>query len=135
VAAERRLGGPAAAAGRSGHRWLAAVTLGVALLIGAAAVVGAGHRQRTIEDDLRQAFGGTTRAEIDAMLDAEQGDPEVVFAAIWVRPDGIRRTADTTELRYPASFFGLDRCVYAVWDDDGAEFRRTSGDACVVSLA
>jgi hypothetical protein len=94
------------------------------------------NRQRSIEDELRARFANTTKAEVDAMLaDTTGTGAEELFSAISVRSDGVRTTSDATELRYPATFFSLDRCVYVTWTADGVAFRGASGDACGAVLS
>ena len=99
----------------------------VALLIGGW-FLGASHRQGLLEEQLRRRFANTERAEIDAML---EGDSESVWTVGSVRSDGSRELADgRLEIRYPAPFFGLHRCVFVTWSSSDVAFRGGSGDEC-----
>jgi hypothetical protein len=57
-------------------------------------------------------------------------NPDSVWHAVIDRSDGTRRSQEALEVRYPATFFSLDRCVYVVWTDSGVDFRQESGQAC-----
>jgi hypothetical protein len=102
----------------------------IVLATGAGLMLGAASRQRSVEDELRQRFATTTKAEVDAVLtDSTARGADELFSAISVR-DGTRTTPDVTELRYPATFFGLHRCVFVTWAADTVAFRKASGGAC-----
>lgn len=105
-----------------------AVAVGAVVLLAVPAwFVGASRHQQSVEAELRAAFEGTDRATVEALLDS---DPEEVFGATGEWADGTRRSDLALEIRYPASFFGLQRCVVARWDATSVEFRRASGGAC-----
>jgi hypothetical protein len=113
--------------------WRAVAVCGAAVLVVVAGLfLGAANRQRSVENALRERFAGTTKAEVDAML---ADGPEELFSAISVRSDGARTTPDATELRFPATFFNLDRCVFVSWTSDGVAFKKASGDACSTVLS
>lgn len=76
---------------------------------------------------LRSRFAGTDRADIEALLES---DPAAVFGAADDYSDGTRYSSDTIEIRYPTTFFGLHRCVFAVWSPGGVVFRKASGQEC-----
>ena len=110
------------------HRAIATgVAAAVVLATTAAWFVGASRNQQRTEDALRAAFTGTDRADIEARL---ASDPSSVFGAVTDFADGTRHRDEALEIRYPADFFGLHRCVFVGWTDDGVEFRPASGDSC-----
>ncbi len=98
-----------------------------ALVLVAGWFIGASSRQQNVEDVLRTTFAGTNRADIEALLES---DPSAVFGASGDYSDSTRYSDDTIEIRYPATFFSLHRCVFAVWDSEGVEFRKASGHDC-----
>jgi hypothetical protein len=110
-----------------------AIAVVAVLAFGAAAVtllfVGADRRQRSVERELRAAFAGTTKTDIDrwnvnnTMLDQ-------VFNAVSVFADGTQYSPGEVKVRYPASFFGMHRCVFVVWTPTSVRFEHRSGDAC-----
>jgi hypothetical protein len=104
-----------------------AVVVGVIVLAVLGMFVGASHRQQSVEDALRAKFGGTNRSIIGALL---VSDPNAVFGAVADFADGTRSSTDVVEVRYPATFLGLDRCVYVAWTASGVDFRKESGQAC-----
>lgn len=94
---------------------------------------GAAQRQRTIERELVAELTTTTRSDVDAML----SDPvaaERLFSRISVRPDGVSRMPTAIELRYPATFLGLHRCVTITWLAAGPVVERHSGSPCTDPL-
>jgi hypothetical protein len=109
------------------RRAVAVVALVCGLVVVPAWFVGASRRQDRVARDLREHFAGTTRTEILALL---ASDPEAVFAAADARADGTTYLDDELVIRYPASFFSLHRCVYAVWTDRSVTFRNVSGRDC-----
>ena len=123
--------------GASRVAWWKVVAAGGAavVVVGAGLLLGAENRQRSVEGELRERFAGTSKAEVDALLaDMTGNGPEELFSAISVRSDGVRTTPDATELRYPATFFSLHRCVFVTWTADGVTFRRAAGNACSTLL-
>ena len=103
---------------------------------------GADRHQRGIRHELEHTFSDTSYAELDAVL---RGDPdapdrlgpgarfddsEQIFGAISVRADGFRYTENQIELRWPALFFGLRRCVYVTWTPTAVNLNDRSGSAC-----
>lgn len=111
---------------RSRRLLLAGVAV-TALALLASWFTGASNRQQNVEDVLRTRFAGTDRADIEALLES---DPSAVFGATADYSDGTRYSGDTIEIRYPATFFSLHRCVFAVSNSDGVEFRKASGNDC-----
>ena len=101
------------------------VAAGLALIAGW--FVGASNRQQHVEDVLRSKFEGTDRAEIEALMES---DSSAVFGAADDYANGTRYSNDTIEIRYPATFFSLHRCVFVVWNSEGVEFRKASGHDC-----
>ena len=49
-----------------------------------------------------------------------------------VRPDSFLYGRDHTsaEVRYAVLYFGLSRCVFVTWTDEGVSFRTDDGDIC-----
>jgi VanZ like family len=102
----------------------------VAVLV--ALLAGADRRQARIHEELENAFVDTSYDELAAVLQGDPDDPdrldpdarfndsEQIFSAVSVRADGFRYTDDQIELRWPAMFFGLRRCVYVIWTPSGS---------------
>lgn len=122
-----------------------AIVAGTAVAASAAVIIligGAERNQQNIRHELERAFSDTSYAEIDAVLAGGPDDPdrlspsarfddsEQIFGAISVRADGTRFTEDRIELRWPAPFLGLQRCVYVTWTPATVEFDDRSGSAC-----
>lgn len=107
------------------------VTAAVGFVLGSAIVsawlVGASHRQDRVAVELQAEFAGTTRSDVLALLDS---DPERVFGAVEARADGTEYLDTEVVVRYPATFFGLHRCVYVVWTDRTVSFEKSSGHDC-----
>ena len=128
IAATNRDRAPTAhAASRVRRSATGAIVIAVVVVAVLALFVGASRHQQQIEDSLRIEFEGTNRSRIDDML---AKDSNAVFGAAIDVADGTRSTEDQLEIRYPAAFFGLQRCVYVVWTSAGVEFRKASGRAC-----
>jgi glycopeptide antibiotics resistance protein len=108
-------------------RAVAALSVGAVVLT--LVLVGADRRQRSIEREVRKAFAGTTKADIDRW-NADGTMLEEVFDAVSIFSDGTQYSPDEVKVRYPASFFGLHRCVFVVWSPTSVRFERGSGDAC-----
>lgn len=97
------------------------------LAIVAIGLFGASQRQQSVEDALRAEFAGTDRSNIEARLAT---DPNAVFGAAPEFADGTYTSETSLEIRYPADFFGLQRCVYVIWTTSGVEFHKATGHAC-----
>ena len=108
---------------------VAAALVGVGAVAIALMFIGADRRQRSIEHELQAVFSGTTKADIDRW-NASGTMLEEVFDAVSVFADGTEYATDEVKVRYPASFFGLHRCVFVVWTPTSVRFERESGDAC-----
>lgn len=93
--------------------------------------IGASQRQQSVEDELQRRFADTTTDDVDALL-AE--DPELLWSAVSVRSDGSRHLDDIIEVRYPATFFSLQRCVFVTWTKTSVTFKKASGDDCTAFL-
>ena len=139
---ERR-GASGQTAGDPRRRAVGAAAVVVALIVGLTALLaGADRRQARIHDELESAFADTSYAEIAAVLQGDTVDPdrldadarfddsEQIFSAISIRADGSRYTEEQIELRWPAVFVGVRRCVYVIWTRTSVEFRDLSGSAC-----
>ena len=120
---------------------------GVVVIIGCLVAVvlwleGAEQRQASVRDELEEVFSDTSYRELAAVLQGDPDDPdrieldarfsdsEQIFSAISARADGFRYSEGRIEVRWPALFFGLRRCVYVIWTPAGVEFRDRSGSAC-----
>lgn len=113
----------------SPRRRLAVVVAGVGggVLVVAALLAGASQRQDRVAADLEDEFAGTTRTAVSTRLDE---DPESVFGAVNPRADGAQYLDNALIVRYPATFFGFQRCVYVVWTDLDVSFDKASGNDC-----
>lgn len=94
-----------------------------------AAGLGAAHRQDTLAAEARTRFSGTTVRDFRAGVAADTLT-EDVFDAPSVYADGARYAPSSVEVRYPASFFGVRRCVYVEWSTAAVTVRPESGRAC-----
>lgn len=93
---------------------------------------GAGFRQRSIERELRDAFDGTSLEQVEGWRAGDGNQSERLYGAISARSDGVTTVDDAIEVRYPATFFGLRRCVFVTWSPAGLDYRRASGSECTV---
>lgn len=98
--------------------------VGLALML-----VGADRHQHSLRRELRTAFAGTTKADIDRW-NADGTMLKEVFDAVSAFADGTTYSPDEVKVRYPAPFFGLHRCVFVIWTPTAVEFKLGSGDAC-----
>jgi glycopeptide antibiotics resistance protein len=108
---------------------VAAAVVGVGSVTVILVLVGADRHQRTLRHELQTAFAGTTKADIDRW-NADSTMLTEVFDAVSVFADGTQYAPDEVEVRYPASFFGLHRCVFVIWTPATVRFELGSGDAC-----
>jgi hypothetical protein len=115
-----------------------AITLGGTAAVLLAAWVGllalSMRATSSLEDELRDAFGGTERGDIAPTLNGLTDDPEALFGRIDTRPDYIIAVEQSTiiEGRYNAPLLWMRRCVFVQWADQGVRFERGSGDECTV---
>lgn len=88
---------------------------------------GASQRQSTTRSAVVERFDGIDLASIQDEIESD-------FDAVATAVPGVRGDYflldDSVELRYPATFFGLHRCVYATWTGDEMAIRNASGDDC-----
>ncbi len=132
AAGVRHVLGPTARRMSPRRRRMLGAAAGLMLLaIVTAGLIGASQRQGALEDALRSEFAGTSRPSIEARL---ANDPNAVFGAVTDFADGAYTSETSLEIRYPASFFGLYKCVYVIWPDTGVEFQRATGEACTRSM-
>ncbi|MHC5903949.1 VanZ family protein [Streptomyces sp. S6] len=118
---------------RRPKRVMLAAVAGATLLVGSL-FVGANHRQASLERELSDRFTGTDLATYTTW-EADDRLYDQVFHAASVLADGARhRGGDDVQVRYPASFFGLSRCVFVEWTRDGATVRRGAGEECAVFM-
>ncbi|GAB3119588.1 hypothetical protein GCM10027160_33910 [Streptomyces calidiresistens] len=108
------------------------VTASLSLLAAATVTsvfVGAERRSAALEAELTAHFAGTD-LETYRAWEAEDLLYEKVFAAASVFTDGARHLDETARVRYPASFFGLRRCVFVDWTPDGVTTTKGAGSEC-----
>jgi hypothetical protein len=124
--------------GRTGHfaeqhrmrRWLPVIVGATTVVLAAAVLLAAvSSNQRDVEQVLRDRFEGTTLGDVRAWEQAGDIDA-LVFQVGDLRTDGQRVSEVRREQRYPATLFGLRRCIFVIWTDDGVSFERVSGDEC-----
>ena len=108
---------------------VAATVLGLGAVALTLVLVGANRHQQSLRHELRTAFAGTTKADIDRW-NADGTMFQEVFNAVSVFADGTQYSPDEVKVRYPASFFGLHRCVFVIWSPTSVRFKLGSGDAC-----
>jgi glycopeptide antibiotics resistance protein len=108
---------------------VAAIVLGLGAVALTGLLVGADRHQRSLRDELQTSFAGTTKADIDRW-NADGTMLDEVFDAVSAFADGTQYSPDEVRVRYPASFFGLHRCVLAIWTPTSVRFELRSGDAC-----
>jgi membrane-associated protease RseP (regulator of RpoE activity) len=106
---------------------LVAALIAVIALISVGAFVGASRRQAHVRAVLEERFRGTDWTEVNELIAADF--ESVLHAVDGVRADG-RAGSDQIVLRYPATFFGLDRCVYVTWTPQAMEIRSATGGEC-----
>jgi hypothetical protein len=112
----------------------------VVLIVAAATLVfsgvteGASARQARLEHELLRLYGSSSFQQFKRWERADRL-PQEVFARTSVSSDGAHYGARTVTIRYPASFFGLRRCVFATWEAQAFAVRRGSGRACTAFLS
>ncbi len=112
-------------AGRTG---ILGIATGIVLLVVTAGIiVGASQRQSSVEQALRHEFADTTREEIEARLET---NPNTVFGTVSDFADASYSSETAVEIRYPANFLGIRRCVYVIWTAADVEFVKASGRSC-----
>lgn len=125
--------GPATS--RLSRRSQVAIAIGV-VVAAAGAVLVVQWRADVARDDLlaelHRTYDGTT---IDDMAPYffDEGKPfEEFMNRNSVRPDSFLYGRDHTsaEVRYAVLYFGLSRCVFVTWTDEGVSFRTDDGDIC-----
>ena len=106
----------------------AAATLGFTL-----ATHGAAARQARLEHELVRLYGSSS---LEQFKHWERSGrlPQEVFARTSVPSDGASYGAAAVTIRYPASFFGIRRCVFATWQARAFAVRRGSGRECTTFL-
>ncbi len=129
AAAVARIGPRQAVVSRRTRVTAVSVTTTCVSLLVAGWFIGAARRQLSVEDRLRHRFSETSKGDIDRLL---SNDPEAVWSAVAERADGIRYADDAIEIRYPATFFGLHRCVLVTWGAATLTFTKASGHDCTV---
>ncbi len=122
--------GPAANSRRSelGRRRTTGAIAGIVVLaLVTVGSIGASRYQQSVENSLRAEFAGTNRSSIEARLAA---DPNSIFGAVSDLANGSFTSETSLQIRYPADFFGLRRCVYVIWNWTGVDFQKATGEAC-----
>ena len=127
---------------RPGRR---AVLTRAALLVGAATVlvvsvtVGADRRQARLVTELESLYRTSSFEQFMGWESAEERGKNLlltknVFDKTSVRSDGTHYGDRSVSIRYPASFFGIHRCVFAIWAPGSFSVRRGSGSACTTFI-
>ena len=118
----------------------ALVRLGCALVAGTMVVpllhVAADRRQEQLVEKLRGLFEHSSLEQYLAWQadDAGGGLDAHVFRPSVLGPagtDGAVRTSSSVLQRYPASFFGVERCVLVTWQPGHTTIQPESGEVCV----
>ena len=109
-----------------------------AVLIGAL-VVGADVRQSRLVTELESLYRTSNYAQFMRWEKAEaRGKNPLltknVFDRTSVRTDGMHYGDRSVTVRFPASFFGIHRCVFAIWAPGSFSVRRSSGSACTTFI-
>jgi glycopeptide antibiotics resistance protein len=112
---------------------VAASALGLGAVALTLVLVGADRHQQSLRHELQTAFAGTTKADVDRW-NADGTILQEVFDAVSVFADGAQYSPDEVKVRYPASFLGVHRCVFAIWTATSVRFEGGSGDACTDSI-
>lgn len=115
------------------RRWQLGWTA-VAVVVGLVAVAvllqaGAAYRQSALERELAGRFTGTSLEQYQ-QWEAEDRLQQEVFGVSSTFPDGALHLDHAVRLRYPASFFGLRRCVFVEWRPGTVRTTRGSGAEC-----
>jgi hypothetical protein len=92
---------------------------------------GAEGRQDRLVSAVEERFANRTLAQIQQELES---DIESVWTIGGVRTSGGSVKETTARIRYPASFFSVHRCVFAVWSGDQWRVERAAGNACTEFL-
>jgi glycopeptide antibiotics resistance protein len=107
----------------------AALLTAAATALFAFLAVGADRRQARLETELVDLYG-TSSFEQYARWEKADGLSEEVFDKTSVFSDGTRYGDESVTIRYPASFFGVRRCVFAIWTTGSFAVTRGHGRAC-----
>ncbi|MDK1474681.1 VanZ family protein [Streptomyces sp. 549] len=102
---------------------------GLVVAVVAGTYFGAQLRQASLEQELHDRFAGTS-LETYSAWEADDVLYDEVFDAVSVLADGTRYLDDDVRVRYPASFFGLPRCVFVDWTPGDVAVHRGSGKEC-----
>jgi hypothetical protein len=107
----------------------AAVCAACAVLLVVGVHLGADRRQADVQQQAATRFAGTTLGDYRAW---ERADAlfERVFDALSAFSDGASDGGDVVQVRYPASFFGVDRCVFVAWVAEAVTVRPAAGTEC-----
>lgn len=95
----------------------------------ASLTVGADRRQARLETELVHLYGASSYAQFARWEKADRLSEEV-FDKTSVFSDGTRYRDTSVTIRYPASFFGIRRCIFATWRADSFVVKRGHGRAC-----
>ena len=95
----------------------------------ASLTVGADRRQARLETELAHLYGASSYEQFARWEKADRLSEEV-FDKTSVFSDGTRYGDASVTIRYPASFFGVRRCVFAMWTTGSFAVKRGHGRAC-----
>ena len=98
-------------------------------------IVGADRRQAGLVTELESLYGTSSFEQFTRWEKAEKRGrllllTKNVFDRTSLRTDGMYYGDRSVTIRYPASFFGIRRCVFAIWAPGSFSVRRGSGGAC-----
>ena len=97
--------------------------------------VGADRRQAALVTELESLYRTSSFEQFMRWENAEERGKvplltKRVFDRTSVRTDGMYYGKSSVTVRFPASFFGIHRCVFAIWAPGSFSVRRSSGSAC-----
>ncbi len=91
--------------------------------------IGADRRQARLETELVHLYGNSNFEQYARWEKADRLSEEV-FDKTSVFSDGTSYSDESVTIRYPASLFGIRRCVFATWRADLFVVKRGHGRAC-----
>jgi hypothetical protein len=107
----------------------AALLAAAAAVLYASLAVAADRRQARLETELVHLYGASSFEQYARWEKADRLSKKV-FEKTSVYTDGMRFGDASVTIRYPASFFGIRRCVFARWTTGSFAVKRGHGRAC-----